>query len=166
MSAVTTMGRALSVHDPDNPFRSALAGASALNLPAKESIKSKRLACARIYHPSFRVRLGRRTADSEPLQDKWVGTMARHKSVALGVTSALVAVVALSSVPAFAQDDPNGADAYSAGVKLGRTLNDPRKCGGGGDAYQGCVDGVEESQFDRDADKALHSDPSRWKSSE
>ena len=91
--------------------------------------------------------------------------MARHKSLAPGVASALVAVVALFSVPAFAQNDPNGVDAYSAGVKLGRSLNDPRKCGGRGDAYQGCLDGVEESQFDREADQALRSDTSNWKSS-
>jgi hypothetical protein len=86
--------------------------------------------------------------------------MARLESIALvlGVTFTLSVPVALGSIPALAQENPNGAEAYGAGVKLGRALNDPRKCTGGGDYYQGCEDGVQESQFDREADQLLDSD--------
>jgi hypothetical protein len=68
---------------------------------------------------------------------------------------ALAAAVVLGAAPAFAQDDSNGAYAYRDGVKLGRTLRDPRQCTGSGDFYGGCVDGVQESQFDREADQAM-----------
>jgi hypothetical protein len=88
--------------------------------------------------------------------------MVKLTSVALafGVAGALTATVVLRSAPAFAQDDPIGAEAYRAGVALGRTLHNSRECGGSGDYHQGCVDGVEESQFDREADRALRSDTS------
>ena len=88
------------------------------------------------------------------------GKMARLQSIALAlsVTFTLPMFVAAGSIPVLAQENPNGVDAYRAGVKFGRTLNDSRKCAGGGDYYQGCVDGVQESQFDREADQLLDSD--------
>ena len=94
--------------------------------------------------------------------------MAKSRSIALalGVTSVLSAAVALGSAPTLAQDAQSGAEAYRAGVKLGRTLHDPRECGGSGDYHGGCVDGVEESQFDREADQALSSDTIDAKPSE
>jgi hypothetical protein len=76
---------------------------------------------------------------------------------ALGAMSALAAVVMLGAAPALAQSDSNGAYAYRDGVQLGRTLRDARQCTGSGDFYGGCVDGVQESQFDREADQALDS---------
>lgn len=108
--------------------------------------------------PGPRMDPGQR-ADDEPQPARRVETMVNLKSVALalGATGALTVAVALGSAPAFAQNDPNGADAYMAGVDLGRTLHNSRQCGGGGDYHQGCVDGVLESQFDREADQALSS---------
>ena len=85
-------------------------------------------------------------------------TKSRSIALALGMTSVLGAAVALGSAPTLAQEAQSGAEAYRAGVKLGRTLRDPRECGGSGDYHGGCVDGVEESQFDREADQALSSD--------
>jgi len=88
--------------------------------------------------------------------------MATFKSAALAVcmSGILSMAAAVGSAQAFAQESHDGADAFSAGVKLGRSLADPRLCGGSGDYYEGCVDGVQESQFDREADQALDSDVS------
>jgi hypothetical protein len=61
----------------------------------------------------------------------------------------------LGAAPALAQKDSNGAYAYRDGVQLGRTLRDARQCTGSADYHQGCMDGVQESQFDREADQAL-----------
>jgi hypothetical protein len=82
--------------------------------------------------------------------------MAKLKSIALalGVTGALTAAVALGSVPAFAQDDTNSSDAYGAGMAHGHTLNDPGECGRSGSYHEGCVSGAEESQFDDQAAQA------------
>ncbi|HTT83235.1 MAG TPA: hypothetical protein VMF67_07125 [Rhizomicrobium sp.] len=72
--------------------------------------------------------------------------------------------VALGPAPALAQKiDTDPTDAYQAGVDLGRTLYDARQCTGSGEYRQGCADGVEESQFDRQADQALGSDASDQK---
>jgi hypothetical protein len=88
--------------------------------------------------------------------------MLKLKSIALvlGATGALTAGVALGSAPALGQNTSDNADSYQAGVDLGRTLTDPRQCTGSGVFHGGCVDGVEESQFDRQADQALDSDVS------
>jgi predicted subunit of tRNA(5-methylaminomethyl-2-thiouridylate) methyltransferase len=71
---------------------------------------------------------------------------------ALGATLAFAAVP--GAVPAFAQSD-SAAEAYAAGVKLGRSLQDARQCTGNSEFHGGCVDGVQESQFDRQADQAM-----------
>lgn len=86
--------------------------------------------------------------------------MATFTSIArgLGAAIALVAAVAQMSAPAFGQAGSDGADNFSAGVALGRTLNNSRKCVGSGDFYEGCVGGVQERQFDQQADQALDSD--------
>lgn len=82
--------------------------------------------------------------------------MPKLNSVAFaGAMAALAAPLALGLAPAFAQNDTSLADAYRAGVDLGRTLHDPRQCTGHGDFYDGCVDGVTESRFDQEADQAL-----------
>ncbi len=73
------------------------------------------------------------------------------------VMLALGAAVLLGAAPSFAQNDSSGGQAYAAGVYHGRTLHDPRQCTGRGDYRQGCLDGVEESQFDREADQAMDS---------
>jgi hypothetical protein len=85
--------------------------------------------------------------------------MAKSGSIALivGVMAVLGAAVALGSAPALAQDAKNGAEAYRDGDMLGRTLHDPRECGGSGEYHGGCVDGVQESEFDREADEAIRS---------
>ena len=79
--------------------------------------------------------------------------MSKLHSVVLG--AALFTFVGFA--PGSAQTASGGADSYSAGVDLGRTLHDPRQCTGGGDFHQGCVDGVTESQFDHEADQAFDS---------
>jgi hypothetical protein len=84
--------------------------------------------------------------------------------------SALTMAVAVMPAPALAQNEagktPNVADSYSAGVYLGRTFLDARQCTGSGDYHQGCLDGVEESQFDRQADQAMDSIPGEAKPAE
>jgi hypothetical protein len=82
----------------------------------------------------------------------------KSASLALCVSGILFIAGAVGLTRAYAQESHDGADAFSAGVKLGRSLTDPRLCGGSGDYYEGCVDGVQESQFDREADQALDSD--------
>jgi len=84
--------------------------------------------------------------------------ISRFAAFALYVSGVLFMAATAGSPPAFAQDSRDAADQYSAGVKFGRSLKDPRLCGGIGDYYEGCVDGVQESQFDREADQALDSD--------
>jgi hypothetical protein len=84
-------------------------------------------------------------------------------AIALCASGVLFMAAAAGSAPAFGQDSHDGADQYSAGVKLGRSLTDPRLCGGSGDYYEGCVDGVQESRFDREADQALESELSDTK---
>lgn len=73
------------------------------------------------------------------------------------LTSVLVVVVATWAAAAFAQGVQIGAEAYRDGVKVGRTLTDSRQCTGSGDYRIGCVDGVQESQMDREADQAMDS---------
>jgi hypothetical protein len=82
----------------------------------------------------------------------------KFAAFALCVSGILSMAAAVGSAPAFAQDSHDAADAFSAGVKLGRSLKYPRLCGGSGDYYEGCVDGVQESEFDREADQALDSE--------
>jgi hypothetical protein len=79
----------------------------------------------------------------------------RPAMLASGAMSAFAWAAMLGAVPALAQKDSNGAYAYRDGVQLGRTLRDARQCTGSGDFYGGCVDGVQESQLDREADHAL-----------
>ena len=67
---------------------------------------------------------------------------------------ALGALCAVTAVPALAQTDAD-AQAYTAGVKLGRSLQDTRQCTGSGEFRGGCVDGVQENQMDREADQAM-----------
>jgi hypothetical protein len=83
-----------------------------------------------------------------------------------GATGAAAMAVALWCAPAVAQNNPDNADSYQAGVDLGRTLTDPRQCPGSGIYHGGCVDGVQEHQFDREADQALDSDVSDAKPAE
>ena len=78
--------------------------------------------------------------------------------MALGATGILAAAIAFVPGVAIAQSDRTDAANYSAGVDLGRSLLDPRQCTGSGEFYDGCVDGVTESRFDRQADQALGSD--------
>jgi hypothetical protein len=94
--------------------------------------------------------------------------MAKRKSAALafGAMCALAATLAFGTAPALAQTASSGADSYKAGVDLGRTLLDARQCTGSGDYRDGCVDGVQESQFDRQADQALDSTVSDAKPAE
>ena len=84
--------------------------------------------------------------------------MLKLTSLVLGATAMLSAAVALGPMPAIAQNGTDGATSYAAGVDLGRTLNDPRECTGSGNYRDGCVDGVTEHRFDREADQALGSD--------
>jgi hypothetical protein len=78
--------------------------------------------------------------------------------LAFGVMGSVALAVMPVVSPAFAQNDPNGAQAYAAGVKLGRTLHNPQQCAdSAGDYHQGCLDGVEESRFDLEADQAMDS---------
>jgi hypothetical protein len=85
--------------------------------------------------------------------------MATFKSTAFALcASSILSVTSIAGLgQAFAQDSRDATDDFSDGVKLGRSLNDPRLCSGSGDYHQGCVDGVQESQFDREADQALDS---------
>ena len=82
------------------------------------------------------------------------------------LTSVLVVVVATWAAAAFAQDAQIGAEAYRDGVKFGRTLTDSRQCTGSGDYRIGCVDGVQESQMDREADQAMDATPGDSKPAE
>jgi hypothetical protein len=93
--------------------------------------------------------------------------IAKRKSAALafGATGALAALVAFGPARAFGQTS-SGADSYRSGVDLGRTLFDARQCTGSGDYRQGCVDGVQEHEFDRQADQALDSELSDAKPAE
>jgi hypothetical protein len=68
---------------------------------------------------------------------------------------AIAAVVALGLAPASAQNNTSAADAYQAGVDLGRTLHHSWECTGSGVYHEGCLDGIDESRFDREADQAL-----------
>ncbi|HEX4160231.1 MAG TPA: hypothetical protein VHY79_17330 [Rhizomicrobium sp.] len=76
----------------------------------------------------------------------------------LKITSLMFAIgaVAAGAMPwaALAQSD-SAAEAYAAGVKLGRTLQDASQCTGSGEFRGGCFDGIQESQFDRQADQAM-----------
>jgi hypothetical protein len=74
-----------------------------------------------------------------------------------GAIGAAALAVALWSAAALAQNSSDSADSYQAGVDLGRTLTDPRQCPGSGVYHGGCMDGVQEHQFDREADQALDS---------
>ena len=67
---------------------------------------------------------------------------------------ALGTMGAIAGGPALAQTDFD-AQAYAAGVKLGRSLQTAAQCTGNGEFHGGCVDGVQESQFDREADQAM-----------
>jgi hypothetical protein len=82
--------------------------------------------------------------------------MAKLKSIALalGVTGALTAAVALGSAPAFAQDDADSSDAYGAGMAHGHTLDNPGECGGSGSYHAGCANGAEENRFYDEAGQA------------
>ncbi|HEY3637565.1 MAG TPA: hypothetical protein VGK90_05380 [Rhizomicrobium sp.] len=84
----------------------------------------------------------------------------------LKLTSAFGAIcaLALTSAPVLAQKTSDPADSYMAGVDFGRTLLDARQCTGSGDYHAGCVAGVEESRFDREANQALDSTVSDEKS--
>jgi hypothetical protein len=80
--------------------------------------------------------------------------MLEFKSVILVLGTTLAFTAAPGAFPAFAQND-SPAETYAAGVKLGRSLQDARQCTGSGEFHGGCVDGVQESQFDRQADQAM-----------
>ncbi|HEY3791733.1 MAG TPA: hypothetical protein VGM09_07880 [Bradyrhizobium sp.] len=86
---------------------------------------------------------------------------------AISATIFLAAVVVPWGAPALAQGGGSDAQSYAAGVKFGRTLFDARQCTGSGEYRRGCIDGVQESQSDREADKAMDSatgDPAADKS--
>jgi hypothetical protein len=88
--------------------------------------------------------------------------MAKLRTLVFGVAGILASVAALAPQMAVAQSNPNpnpsDATTYAAGVDLGRSLLDPRQCTGSGEFRDGCVDGVTESRFDKEADQALGSD--------
>jgi hypothetical protein len=73
---------------------------------------------------------------------------------AFGATGSVFA-----AAPALAQDNMSSAEAYRDGVHLGRGLQNAGQCTGSGDYRAGCIDGVQESQFDREADQAMDSIP-------
>ena len=79
----------------------------------------------------------------------------RSSLYAFGAAGAVAAALMSWSAPALAQTAQNGGEAYRDGVRLGRTLFDARQCTGSGDYHIGCVDGVDESRFDREADQAM-----------
>ena len=83
--------------------------------------------------------------------------MLKSKSVMPGLVAMTVAAVAAGFTPALAQNDSGPGGTYRAGVDFGRTLHDGRQCTGSGDYHQGCLDGAQESQFDRQADQAMDS---------